>query len=156
MPMIPAFSHRTGLLLLPVLVLVLALALPSFAVDGRDFAGFYAVSNVADLGDKVQLRMSVQLSNFSAGDLQSPVVALMNSGPANTAPIGSFPVPKQLKAGRDVILHQQFTVSKEEFKQWEMRGRGPRVVVLFRDSNGGVVERGVQISRRPALPESVN
>ena len=154
MPMIPVFSRGTGLLLLPVLAL--ALALPSFAVDGRDFAGFYAVSNVADLGDKVQLRMSVQLSNFSAADLQRPVVALMNSGPANTAPIGSFPAPKQLKAGRDVILHQQFTVSKEEFKQWEMRGRGPRVVVLFRDSNGGVIERGVQISRRPALPESVN
>jgi hypothetical protein len=154
MPMIPVFSRGTGLLLLPVLAL--ALALPSFAVDGRDFAGFYALSNVADLGDKVQLRMSVQLSNFSAADLQRPVVALMNSGPANTAPIGSFPAPKQLKAGRDVILHQQFTVSKEEFKQWDMRGRGPRVVVLFRDSNGGVVERGVQISRRPALPESVN
>src|ERR1700687_2196260 len=144
-----AFLRRTGLLLLPVLVL--ALALPSFAVDGRDFAGFYALSNVADLGDKVQFRMSVQLSNFSAGDLQSPVVALMNSGPANTAPIGSFPALKQLKAGRDVILHQQFTVSKEEFKQWDMRGRGPRVVVIFRDSLGGVVERGVQISRRAAL-----
>jgi hypothetical protein len=156
MPKTTAFSHRTGLLLLPVLALVLALALSSFAVDGRDFAGFYAVSNVSDMGDKVQLRMSVQLSNFSAGDLQSPVVALMNSGPANTAPIGSFPAPKQLKAGRDVILHQQFTVSKEEFRQWDMRGRGPRVVVLFRDSTGGVVERGVQISRRPALPESVN
>jgi len=153
MAMILAFSRRTGLLLLPVFVLVLALALPSIAVDGRDFAGFYAVSNVVDLGDKVQLRMSVQLSNFSAGDLQSPVVALMNSGPANTAPIGSFPALKHLKAGRDVILHQQFTVSKEEFKQWDMRGRGPRVVVIFRDSNGGVVERGVQISRRPALPE---
>ena len=52
MPMIPAFSHRTGLLLLPVFVLVLALALPLFAVDGRDFAGFYALSNVADRATK--------------------------------------------------------------------------------------------------------
>ena len=151
---IPALSRRSNLLMLPVLVF--AVVLTAFAADGRDFAGYYALNNVSEVGDRVQLRMSVQLSNFSVGDLQSPVVALMHSGPANTAPIGSFPAIKQLKAGHDVILHQQFTLSKEEFQQWETSGRGPRIVVLFRDSSGGVVERGVQVSRRPALPESAN
>ncbi len=137
-------------------VLVLALAWPSLAVDGRDFAGVYALSDVTNLGDKVQVRLSVQVANFSGSDLKNPVLALMRSGPVNTAPIGAFPAIPELKSSTDITVHQQFTVPKEEFEQWNLRGRGPRVVVLFKDSAGHAVQREIQLSRRPMLPEKVN
>ncbi|MGA9527165.1 MAG: hypothetical protein WBS24_03505 [Terriglobales bacterium] len=49
---IPAVLRRTSLSLLPVFML--ALALPSLARDGRDFAGFYALSSVAESGDNAE------------------------------------------------------------------------------------------------------
>ncbi len=48
--------------LLTCLVLMILLAvLPVAAKDGRDFAGFYALSNVTEAGDKVALTLTVQL-----------------------------------------------------------------------------------------------
>lgn len=152
--LLSALVRRSICVILPVIVL--ALALPSMAVDGRDFAGVFALSDISEQGDKVQGRLSVQVWNFSDSDLRHPVVALMSCGPTNAVPISSFPEIKELKLRSDVIVHQQFTVSKKEFEQWNMRGRGPCVVVLFRDSTGHAVQREIQMSRRPILPEAVN
>jgi hypothetical protein len=159
--MIPVFSRRTGLLLLPVLLLVLALALPSFAVDGRDFAGFYAVSNVAEAGGNegktdrtatVEVTLTVQVFNYSdLGDIKAPVLALLESGPSH-ARLGEFGAVKVLPSKHDAIVSGRFTVSKEVFQSWSRRGGSPKVVVMYQDEAGRTLRENVQLSRRPMLP----
>jgi len=50
-PQSPRFRSIAPLALLGTLILALMWVTPSRAVDGRDFAGFYEVKNVVDLGD---------------------------------------------------------------------------------------------------------
>jgi hypothetical protein len=153
---ISAVSSRTSLLPLPVLVL--ALVLSSFAKDGRDFAGFYAVSNVIEASDnagktdrtaKVEVTLAVQV--FNNGDIKAPVLALLESGPSH-AMLGEFGAVKVLPAKHDVIVSGNFTMSKEAFQGWSRRGAGPKVVVMYRDDAGRTLRENVQLSRRPMLP----
>jgi hypothetical protein len=126
------------------------MALVAQAKDGRDFAGFYALSNVTERGDKVELTLTVQVFNYSdLGDIKLPVVALLGSG--SHAKMDEFNAVKLLPAKHDVIVSGQFTVSKEEFQSWSRRGGGPQVVVIYEDS-GRTLRESVQLSRRPMLP----
>jgi hypothetical protein len=160
MPMLRPFSGRTiSLLLSPVLALVLAL--PSFAKDGRDFTGFYAVNNVtesegnsgkSDRTATVDVTLTVQIFNNSdLGDIKAPVLALLESGPSH-ARLGEFGAVKVLPAKHDVIVSGNFTLSKEAFGSWSRRGVSPRVVVIYRDEEGRELRENVQLSRRPMLP----
>lgn len=162
MPMpIPAVLRRSSLWLLPVFVFVLAFVLSSFAKDGRDFAGFYAVSNVIEASDnagktdrtaKVEVTLAVQVFNNSdLGDIKAPVLALLESGPSH-AMLGEFGAVKVLPAKHDVIVSGNFTMSKEAFQGWSRRGAGPKVVVMYRDDAGRTLRENVQLSRRPMLP----
>jgi hypothetical protein len=143
--------------------LAFCLAAVALAKDGRDFAGFYAVTNVHDLGDpqdssiaadrtaKVELALTVQVQNNSdLGDLKEPVLALLGAG--THLELGRFTPIKLLPAGRDVIVSGQFTVTREEFKIWSLRGAGPRVVMIYQDPSGRTLRQTVQLSRRPMLP----
>jgi hypothetical protein len=141
------------------------------AKDGRDFAGYYALSNVRDLGAtqdssqpaaeadraaadraaKVRFTLTVRLSNNSdMGDIKKPVVALLESGPSH-ANLGKFGSVKVLPSKRDVTVSGQFTVSRAEFKSWAGRGT-PKVIVLYKDETGRELRENVQLSRRPMLP----
>ena len=117
--------------------LVLALASLASAKDGRDFAGFYALSNVQDLNGgqavsaesgtsddpkadrmaKVSLTLSVDVfNNGEMGDIHKPVILLLASGPSHTK-LGKFGAIKVLPSKRDAIVSGQFTVSREEWKR---------------------------------------
>jgi hypothetical protein len=146
-----------------VFCLALCLAAVTLAKDGRDFAGFYAVTNVHDLGDPqdtsiaadrnatVELTLTVQVQNNSdLGDLKGPVLALLGAG--THLELGRFTPIKLLPAGRDVIVSGQFTVTREEFKIWSVRGAGPKVVMIYQDPSGRTLRQTVQLSRRPMLP----
>jgi hypothetical protein len=141
--------------------LLLCVALAALAKDGRDFAGFYAISNVHDLSDpqdkslgaertaKVELTLTVQLFNYSdLGDIKTPVVALLEAG--SHVKIGEFSAVKTMPANHDVIVSGQFTVSKMEFQSWSKHGM-PQVVVIYEDS-GRTLRQHAQLSRRLMLP----
>jgi hypothetical protein len=144
---------------LPCLVLCLALA--AQAKDGRDFAGFYALSNVTEAGDNggkadrtatVEVTLTVQVFNYSdLGDIKAPVLALLESGPSH-ALLGQFGAVKVLPAKHDAIVSGHFTVSKEAFQSWSRRGGSPKVVVIYQDESGRTLRENVQLSRRPMLP----
>ena len=53
------------------LALCLALATVGYlgAKDGRDFAGFYDISDVTDLGEEVKLTLTVRVFNYSGTDV---------------------------------------------------------------------------------------
>jgi hypothetical protein len=129
--------------------LLLCLTLGALAKDGRDFAGFYALSNVSEQGDKVEFTMTVQVSNYSdLGDIKSPVIALLEGG--SHAQLGEFSALKTMPAKRDVVVSGKFTVSKMEFQSWSKHG-SPQVVVIYEDS-GRTLRQHVQLSLRPMLP----
>lgn len=149
-----------NLALITLAFLVLMPPLAS-AKDGRDFAGYYAVSHVAEAPDdagktdqaaKVDLTLSLQIFNHSdLGDIKSPVLGLLESGPSH-ALLGEFGAVKVLPANRDVIVSGNFSIPKEVFTSWSRRGISPKVVVIYRDASGRVLRQNIQLSRRPALP----
>ena len=146
-------SFCLGASLALAIVVILAVA-PAFAKDGRDFSGYYAVSNVQDSGGKVSFTLTVQVFNNSDADVKQPVVALMESRPGGP-PLGGFGPVKLMKKGLDVTVAHDFSVSRVEYERWQS-GLSPTVVVLSKDASGKALQRGVQLSRRPALPPPGN
>jgi|SRR5580658_2969143 hypothetical protein len=144
-----------------LLCLALCLVLVAQAKDGRDFAGFYAFTNVTqaednvaqpDRGATVGVTLTVQIFNYSdLGDIKAPVLALLESGPSH-ALLGEFGTVKVLPARHDVIVSGHFTVPKEAFESWSRRGGSPKVVVIYRDAAGRTLRQNVQLLRRPVLP----
>jgi len=137
--------------------LLLCLALAALAKDGRDFAGFYALSNISEQSDKVEFTMTVQISNYSdLGDIKTPIIALLVPGSSSPEKrelrdLQEFNAVKMLPAKHDVTVIGKFVVSKMEFQSWSQRGGSPKVVVIYEDS-GRTLRQHVQISRKPMLP----
>jgi len=119
---------------------------PAIAKDGRDFAGFYSLSSVAQQGDAVRVTLELQLFNYSGADLRDAVIAVRQS--PGMADLGSFaPVPLW-RDGHDVVVGRQFTVPRSEFEQWSTHGQ-PNVVVLHTDSDGQPCRGTAQLTQRP-------
>lgn len=130
-----------------VLALVLLGTVSGLAKDGRDFAGFYHLSQVADLGNTVQFTLTLLLSNYSSGDAKQAVVSLYQTGAGATLE-GSFPPVKLFQVRQNIRLSQQFTVPKHEYRRWQ-RGLNPTLMVGFVDANGETMRHGIQLVRRP-------
>jgi hypothetical protein len=123
---------------------------PVLAKDGRDFAGFYNVSNVIEQGDQMVITLRVQVFNNSDADVKQAVLTLrQNPGPA----LGTFPSVKLWRNHGEVRLTQQFAVPKHEFESWHKGGGQPAVMVVTHDENGQRHDRYVQLSVRPGLPQ---
>jgi hypothetical protein len=122
---------------------------PMLAKDGRDFAGFYNVSNVVEQGDQIMVTLRVQVFNNSDADVKQAVLTLrQNPG----GPLGTFPSVQLWRNHGEVRRTQQFVVPKHEFESWHRGGGQPAVMVVTYDENGQRHDRYVQLSTRPALP----
>jgi hypothetical protein len=130
--------------------LALLLTVTAAGKDGRDFAGYYAVSDVQEQGDMVQATLHLQLFNVGNADVRSVIVTLIDSGPAGML-LGNFHPVKMWRSGRGIKLNQQFTVSKHEFQGWMTSSRQPHLLVLFQDAKGQSWQRGAQINRLPLI-----
>ena len=56
---------------------------PAGAKDGRDFAGYYSLTNAAEKGGAVELTLALQLFNYSGADLKQAVVTVRESHPSS-------------------------------------------------------------------------
>lgn len=126
----------------------LMLAITATAKNGRDFAGFYSVSNIVDQGNQVSLTLRVQLFNHSDADVKQAVLTLRESPGGE---LGAFHPVKLWHNHGELRLTQQFVVPKREFQRWH-KGAQPALVVVSRDAQGQRYDRFVQMSSRPALP----
>lgn len=131
-----------------VVSLGLVVAISAAAKNGRDFAGFYSVSNVTDQGNQVALTLRVQVFNHSDLDLKQPLLTLRES-PGRA--LGAFQPVKLWRNHGELRLTQQFVVPKREFERWH-KGSQPALMVVYRDAQGQRYDRFVQMSNRPALP----
>jgi hypothetical protein len=136
-----------------MLLVTLALALSvvnASAKNGRDFAGFYSVSNVVEQGDQMVVTLRVQVFNHSDVDVKQAVLTLRQSPPSPEI-LGKFQTVKMWRNHGEVRLTQQFVVPKREFESWS-RGAQPALMVVTHDEQGQRHDRFVQMSGRPALP----
>ena len=121
--------------------------LTASAKNGRDFSGFYTISNVVDQGNQALITLHVELFNHSDADVQQATVALREGGGGQ---LGTFHVLKTWRNHGEVRLSQQFVVPKRELQNWQ-RGGQPALMVVTHDANGQRYDRFVQMSRRAVL-----
>lgn len=138
----PSRAWQTGLVLA---VLLLAIAAP--AKSGREFSGYFDVSGVHDEGDLVQLTLHLKLFNHSDADARGVIVALANSGPSMMLR-GSFQPVKVWKSQHFLEMSQEFTVSKQEFREWMTAPAQPNLIIMYEDARGKSWQQGAQMSRR--------
>ena len=136
---------RTWIVLITLSCLLGALTVS--AKDGRDFSGFYTISNVVDQGDQALITLRVQLLNHSNADVQQAVVALRESGGGQ---LGTFPSVKLWRNHGELRLTQQFLVPKRELVNWQTGGQ-PALMVVTHAANGQRHDRFVQMSGRAML-----
>ena len=116
------------------------------AKDGRDFAGFYNVSNVVEQGDQMVFTLQVRLFNYSDADLKQAVVTLRASHPG--AALAEFHPVKLWRNRTEVKLSQQVVIPRHEFELWQ-KGTQPALFVVYHDANGQRWERFAQLRSRP-------
>jgi len=133
-----------------VLAIVLLGTVTVTANNGREFSGYFDMSNVQQQGDLVQVTLHLQLFNHGSEDVKSVLVTLVDSSPSMMLR-GSFAPLKVWKHQQRINLSQEFFVSQREYAEWTAAPGQPNLVILFQDAKGNTWQRGAQISRRPLV-----
>ena len=133
-----------------LLVLSLFATVPAVAKDGRDFAGFYSLTDINEKADQVQVTLTLQLFNYSGVDLNQVVIHVRQSSP-EAAALATFAPIQHWRNGQDVVVSQAFTVGRVEFEQWSTHGQ-PNIFVLHSDEDGQTLRQSVQLTQRPQVP----
>lgn len=137
----------TGRIVLAVLLvsatLLLLVALPVPAKDGRDFAGFYKLGEIADLGEEVRVTLTVRVHNYSAADVNDATINLEDSLFPDTV-YGRF---EHVSIGdrEGVRLAGVFIVARSEYDLWQV-GSAPHLRILFQDAAGKTAERLIALA----------
>lgn len=129
-----------GSLLLAVFVI------PLLAVqgDGRDFAGFYGVADVQDLGEDVSLTLKLRVFNYSGADVSDATLRLRGNLALEDT-YGSF-AEVWIMTGESVRLEGTFVLPRHEYEQWE-KGATPHLRIEFSDAAGRPTEQVVELGR---------
>lgn len=139
------FSRRV--VLLPLL---LAVALVASADQGREFAAFYGVADVQDLGEDVSLTLKLRVYNYGSEDVTGATLTLEDS--AEPAKIYGAFEGVSMPSRQSVLLSADLIIPRREYDRWQSGG-GPRVFLEFRDAQGEPVRRTVEIIPALAEPE---
>jgi hypothetical protein len=124
------------------------------AKDGRDFAGHYSLTNVIDKGSQVELTLTLQLFNYSGADLKQGVVTV-HPAPPIPGVLATFAPIKLWRSGSDVVVSEQLTIAREEYKQWSARVQ-PAVFIGYSDEEGHTYLRSAQLRRLPLIREAIS
>ena len=140
--------------------LALCLALVALANDARNFAGFYTITQVAKQGEKVEMRLSLHVFNYTGADVKNATISLKSSLPHPDDPHDREALwEKAQPTFRGVTLHLDerkvvaplegtFTVPAREYEQW-MKGARPNFVIEFQDAAGKKQRQSVELTQIP-------
>jgi hypothetical protein len=130
------------------LSLVLAIAaVPAQAKNGRDFAGYYDLTQVTDLGESFQVNFSVRLFNFGDADVDGATVTLADPLRPKKG-YGAFQAVSVRRGERVRLNDLIVTVPRREYERWR-QGAPPALQVEFTAADGQTIRRRVELSRRP-------
>ena len=114
----------------------------ALAVDGRDFAGFYEVGNVRELGDDVELTFSVRIYNYSDADVTAATVTVQDALDCRTSYM-VFP-DVSLPDRNAVRLSSAFVMPRREYERWQA-GASPLVFIEFVNGAGNRMPKYVEL-----------
>jgi hypothetical protein len=114
--------------------------------QGRDFAGFYDVADPYDDSTNVWFELTVEIWNFSGGDIIAAIVALKDSILPGE-PLHQF-YQVDVSSRDCVRLSGDVHVPKREYESW-LKGATPRLEVRFSNSLGQAMRRPVELVRMP-------
>jgi hypothetical protein len=119
--------------------------------NGREFSGFYRISDASVSGETVSLTLTLRLFNHSGADVSNATVMLRDRiiPSQNYGTFASVKVP----AGRAVQLSGTFQISQHEYQSWQ-QGRQPFLMIEYADAAGNKVRRPIEIARSPIRPEA--
>jgi hypothetical protein len=117
-----------------LLACALAIGLPASA-QRIDFPATYQITHVSQIGNEVQLTLSLTIHNYSGKDLQNSGIVLYGS-PQGSDLIGTFDLVKIFPSYQEITVSHQFTLPKAEYAQWQ-HGAKPSLQILFPDGTGG-------------------
>jgi hypothetical protein len=120
------------------------------AINGRDFAGFYQLSNVTELVDEVQLTFAVQIFNYSDADVTNATVRL-ESSLVHDPPYAAL-AEVSLPDRDSVVVGSTLIVPAHEYEYWEAGGK-PRLSIQFTNAAGEPVQRGIELIEMPLWGE---
>jgi hypothetical protein len=125
------------------------LGLAQFSVLARAaevFGGIYRLSDVIEVGNRVQVTMTLRLLNANKTDVHDAVVAVLSSAP-NPVRIAYFPAISTLPRIGEVTVSETFTIPAAEYASWQS-GHEPRFQLLL-PSDGTTIT--VVIQSRKAI-----
>ena len=131
-----------------ILPCVILLALSTVAAkDGRDFAGFYEVSEVVEFVEEFQVTLTVRVFNFSDSEVNDATGMLEDSFLPGD-PYGSCITPVYFQDRESVRLSDRFTIPRREYEGWQ-EGRTPRLTIEFMDADGNTIRRPIELVQMP-------
>ena len=119
------------------------------AKDGRDFAGFYSLTNATRQADQVRVTVTMQLFNYSGADLTQASVIVRETSPGDRV-LGSYAPIELWHNGADLKVAMHILVPLQEYARWGGRLQ-PAVLVINHDDQGREWQRTVQVSRRATI-----
>ena len=146
-------NFRAMLAILGVVSLVVAGLLfapipPGHATNGRDFAGFYAVTNPTDLGGQFRVTLALRVFNYSGADVTSATITLQD--PLTPGPGKDYGAVSAVSIGDgdSVTVSADFTIPGDEYDRWQ-NGGDPSMRIDYQYPSGNAVQRGIELSQLP-------
>ncbi len=116
------------------------------AEDGRNFSGFYELSDVTDLGDTVSVTISLEIFNHRDAGVYDVILTVRTStGPE--ADLFTMTSPF-IGSGESVLLSGDVVLPREEHKRWR-QGISPMPYIDFSDVAGSRTTNLVELVPGP-------
>jgi len=139
-----AIASRIELAVLLVSATLLLLVAPAVpAKDGRDFAGFYKLGEITDLGDQVTVPLTLRVFNYSGADVIGAQIILEDRLLGED--LGSFAAIVDLRDRESARVSDTYTVPRREYEQWQ-EGAHPRLRLEFTDAAGTTQRAAVELA----------
>ncbi|GEM_PF-4066419 len=121
--------------------LFFAVGAASAAGPGRDFTGFYSLSNVVELGSQVRLAISLDIVNRSGADVKN--AALWMDSPHSGKSAKTFS-GISLPPRKPVHLEDQLTIGSQEYRRW-LHGSLPSFWIAYKNGKGQQKQHKIEL-----------
>ena len=148
-------NSRPFIALFSIFALFVIAAVAVRAEHGRNFAGSYHLTDVADHGTIVKFDLHVKIFNFSGADVNGASVSLGGRTIQRDADAADYQGAfndVSIPYRKFVELSGTFTAPAREFHEWE-RGAVPNLVVTYMNDEGKETRSRVELRPDPgAMP----
>lgn len=144
MPMFHIMITWKSILL--IALIILGTNTMAWSENGRDFAGFYSVTEITNLGEEVQIAFEVEIMNYSGDDITDGNVVLAQTFPMEepytTFRYVSIPYRQGVTLKESIVI-----LPRVEYDQW-VKGAVPHVYIEDVTEQGNLRRTPVELLSR--------